>query len=76
MGQFYTLLQTNFIISPDILSTNFKVFNNPFMIFFCVCLLMFSNFLRTIKIETCHSYHKLCVKIYNFNISTFVGFIV
>jgi len=31
VDQFYKLLQMNFIISADILSTNFNVFNNTSM---------------------------------------------
>jgi hypothetical protein len=34
MDQFYsTLLQTNFIISTDVLCINFNVFNNPSILF-------------------------------------------
>ena len=49
MDQFYTLLQMNFIISTDILCTNFNIFNNPSV--FIYALMMFSNSLRMIKTD-------------------------
>jgi hypothetical protein len=49
MNQFYTRLQTNFIIYAGILSTNFSVFNNPSMII--NVLMMSSNSLKMIKID-------------------------
>jgi len=39
MDQFYTLLQTNFITSADILSINVNVFNNPSMLINVVMIL-------------------------------------
>jgi hypothetical protein len=35
MDQSYTLLQTNYIISADILNNIFNIFNNLYMFYMC-----------------------------------------
>jgi len=66
IDQFYTPLQTNFIIPVDIFYTNFNIFNNIYD--FIYVLVVFADFLRMIKIElTCCSYDKFYVKNNNFN---------
>ena len=58
--QFYTLLRMNFIKSAYILSTNFRVFNDPSM-FLCMFLWWFSNYLNMIETDQ-NMENLLCVK--------------
>jgi len=62
MYQFYTLLQTNFVTSADILCNFMYVLLITQLCFFIYALMMFSKPLRMIKTETCRSYEKLFVK--------------
>ena len=56
--------------------TNFNVLNNPytFLLMFSWCSVTLWRWLR--QIEKHRSYDILCVKIYNFNSTAFVAFIV
>ena len=62
-------------INKSIIKYKFNIFNNPY-IFKCA-LLMFSNSLKTIKINrNMYELWQIVWKKYNFNISAFVVFIV
>jgi len=75
MDQFYTLLQMNFVISTDILCTNFNVCKN--LSVFVYAVMMFSNSLCMIRTDQnmLEILVVVCKKC-NFNSSAFVGFIV
>jgi hypothetical protein len=75
MDQFHKLLRTNFIISADILSINFNVFNNP-PLFFCV-LWWCSVTLEDNQDKSKHAGATMIVREKcSFNINAFVGVIV